>query len=328
VAVSDSAGVFALRYLPAGHYDLSLFQDLNRNAEPDFSELQGRAETPPLGTGLEQADTVILREVRLLRPDTTPSRLVLVEAVDSVNVRFGFDDYLDAEGSLDSVQVRIAPEEGPELPIQALLWPRERDSIQAAADSLAQEERRLAVLDSLTAVADTLRQILASMETAGDTLGVDSIGTQLERIETRLEPPETQEEEEPEPVEPPPILPQQEFFVRMADTLPSNRLLVATISGVTNINGLPDGGGEASFEWEPPEEEAADTVAAPDTAGVLPDTGNVTLPDTGNVTLPDTGGVNSPGRGPAPLPARRSLTGAFLAPRPLEPLWWLLRREP
>jgi hypothetical protein len=111
----------------------------------------------------------------------------------------------------------------------------------------------------------------------------------------------------------------------MADTLPSNRLLVATISGVTNINGVPGGGGEASFQWEPPEEEVADTVAA-DTAGASPDTAGV-LPDTGSLTLPDTGGMDFPDKGPAPLPSRRS-PGAFLAPNPPEPLWWLLHRKP
>jgi hypothetical protein len=302
VAASDSAGVFALRYLPAGAYDLTVYQDINRNGEPDFREMQGSAESSGLGLEPPGSDTLIIRELSLLMPDTVPSRVVRVEAVDSTLVHFTFDDYMDAEGPLDSVQVVIAPPpqdtlaaaeeiEGA-LAIERLLWPRQVDSLQAVTDSIAAEERRLAMVDSLQAVADTLAQVLAGFEAAGDTLGIDTVSAALERVTGLLEPPEPPEPPpgaaEDVPVEPPPILPQQEFFVKLAEPLAPNQAYRAVLAGVVNINGLGGGGGEASFAWEPPPQEV------PDTAATLPDTGAVAPPDTGAVAPPDTGALALP----------------------------------
>ncbi len=304
VAASDTSGVFALRYLPAGAYDLTVYQDVNRNSEPDFRELQGSAESSSLGLEPPRSDTLIIRELNLLSLDTVPSRVVLVEAVDSLFVQFTFDDYMDAEASLEPVQVVItlavqdtAAAEGqlePPLAIERLWWPRQVDSLRVVADSIAAEEERRALVDSLQVVADSLTRILADLEAAGDTLGVDTIAPELERIRGIMEPPEPEElpEEAAEaiPAEPPPILPKQEFFVQLAQPLAPNQPYRAVISGVVNINGLGGGGGEASFSWEPPEPPPQE---APDTAATQPDTGSVTPPDTGSVTPPDTGSVAS-----------------------------------
>jgi hypothetical protein len=327
VAVSDSAGVFALRYLPAGAYDIALYEDVNRNDERDFRELQGSADSLALGLDPPKADTLILREVTLLRPDTTPSRLIRVEALDSALVRISFDDYMDAEDSLDSIQVVIAPPTGDSL----LLWPRQVDSLRAVADSVAREEQRLAMTDSLQALADTLAQVLGDLQAAGDTLAADTVGTQLDRIRGMLAP----TEEPPEaaagapaglpvpvgPVEPPPILPQQEFFARLAQPLLPNRPYQAVVAGVENINGLGGGGGEAAFVWEPPDT----ALAVSDTAVVPPDTGTVVPPDTGTVMPPDT--TTGPlGSGRVILhPPNDGLTGdPSRAPTPA----WLRRRRP
>ncbi|MBT8396102.1 MAG: Ig-like domain-containing protein, partial [Gemmatimonadetes bacterium] len=297
IAVSDSVGVFALRYLPAGAYDLSLYQDVNRNTEPDYRELQGRADSLVLGLGPAQADTILLREVSLLTPDTTPSRLIRVESVDSLLVRFEFDDYMDAEASLDSVQVMIAPEGGEALPVARLMWPRQVDSLQAVADSVAREEQRIAMMDSLQVVADSLSGVLAGVQAAGDTVAADSLGAMLEQIMNRLAPPEEPEEPPPgapapgAPTEPPPVLPQQEFFVRMEGGLPPDELLQAVIGRVVNINGLGGGGGEASFTWEPPDPPAEEVQ---DTAALQPDTATVTPPDTGSAFAPESGRVVTP----------------------------------
>ncbi len=321
VAVTDSAGVFALRYLPAGSYQISLYQDNNRNGRADFAELQGDT-LGVLGAVSPAADTVLFRQVSLLRPDTTPARLIRVEAVDSLLVRLAFDDYLDAEGSLEAVRVMIAPEAadtvgGGRLPVvpepgdtaaaapppepqetrgplrwSRILWPRQVDSLRAAEDSLAAAERRLAVVDSLGAVGDSLSRVLRQMRAEGDTLGVDTLETRLEAIRRQMAPPEPPPAPtRPELTEPPPILPQQEIFVLLADSLAPNQLYKVTVSRVTNINGVEEGGGETRFSWEPPErvEEEADTVGAgADTLGVPPDTGRVVPPDTGRVVPPDT----------------------------------------
>jgi len=330
-AVSDSAGVFALRYLPSGSYELSLYEDVNRNGEVDFAELQGDT-LATLGLEPPAADTTILREVTLLRPDTSPPRLIRVEAMDSLRVRLAFDDFLDAEASLEPVELQIAPEEGPGPKIERLLWPRQVDSMRAVADSLAREEERRAMEDSLTVVADSLARILRTMEAAGDTLGADTVGTQLERIEGRIAPPEPREEPEAprEPEAPPPILPKQEFYVLLAEPLAPEVLYQLTVSGVTNLNGLGGGGGQSSFAWEPPEEEPgveADTAAVvPDTAGVPPDTGRVAPPDTSGAP-PDTGRVVE-GEEPSPsTPARGGGRAGIHEPRPSPFLRWLPRRR-
>jgi hypothetical protein len=286
---------------------------VNRNAESDFAELQGYAGES-LGLPPPLADTILLREVSLLRPDTTPARLIRVEAMDSLLIRLAFDDYLDAESPLGQPQLQIAPDEGPGPEIDRLIWPRQVDSLRAVADSVAAEERRIALVDSLGIVADSLDQILLGMEVAGDTLGADTVGTRLEGIRQRMAPPEPREEPAPRiAAEPPPVLPQQEFFVLLAEPLVPDQLFQLTITGVENINALGGGGGEASFAWEPPEPEPSeepDTAAVvPDTAGVPPDTAGVP-PDTGRVTPPDTGRAT-------PAEARRS-----------DPLWWIIRRLP
>jgi len=355
VATTDSVGVFALRYLPSGSYDLSIYQDINRNGEVDFAELQGRAESI-LGLQPPLADTAILRQVTLLRPDTSPARLIRVEAMDSVMVRLAFNDYLDAEGSLDPIQIRIGPEEGAGLEIERLLWPRQVDSLRAVEDSVAAEEARLALVDSLGVLADSLDQVLAGFEAAGDSLGIDTLGAVLGRIRDRMEPPEPPEEPaEGQTVELPPILPQQEFFVRLAEPLLPDQLFQAIIFGVVNLNGLGEGGGEASFAWEPPEPEPVEepdtatlvpdtTVVPPDTAVVPPDTAAVppdttgTPPDTAVVppdtaavppdttgTPPDTGAVAPPDTGfVASRRVEIALAGEL---HRRQPRWWPFRRR-
>lgn len=309
LATSDSLGVFALRYLPAGPYILGFYQDLNRNETPDYRELQGDWGPVPLGVDGQGVDTVLVREVMLLRPDTIPARLIGVEAQDSVTVRLAFDDFLDAEGSLDPIQVVIAEEEGDTLVVEGLLWPRELDSIRAVADSIARVEELQAQMDSLQVMADSLSQLMEAMEAASDTLGIDTIGPALARIQNRLAPPEPEELEPREGLReeeaPEPILPQQAVYVVVADSIPANRLFQVIVSGVVNINGLPGGGGDASFTWEPPAppEEEADTLAAPvDTTSVPPDTAAVanpgavppdttTVPPDTTLVPPDTTGV-------------------------------------
>jgi hypothetical protein len=362
VAATDTAGVFALRYLPAGPYDISAYVDNNRNAEREFREAQGSEVTFPLGATPEVADTAILREITLLVPDTTPSRLARIEPQDSLLIRFGFDDFMDAEANFEGVQVTITQEDGPALEVERYMWPRQVDSIRAIADSIAAEERRVAMVDSLTVVADSLDRILIAMEAQRDTVGVDTLGPQLERIQTRIAPPEPREPEEGPAAAPSPILPQQEFFVQLADSLTPERLYTATVTGVVNLYGTGGGGGEATFDWEPPEpppEEVPDTAAAvadtlvvPDTAAVgpdtlvVPDTVLVVPPDTAAAALPDsltvppdtsgvppdTSGVppDTSGVPPDTFWARHYLpapTGGAKARR-LEPLWWLTRRAP
>lgn len=100
LARSDSAGIFALRYLPAGSYEVTAWLDRNRNRRLDETEPRGRVETPLAG------DTVVVT-IPVLTPDTTPARVTRVELQDSVTIRVSFDDPLDPDRPLDDVRWRL-----------------------------------------------------------------------------------------------------------------------------------------------------------------------------------------------------------------------------
>ncbi len=297
VASTDTAGIFVLRYLPAGSYELSLYEDTNRNREPDFQEPQGHTVRTVGGEG-EVADTAIIPQVTLLRPDTIPARLRGARAQDSLVLELTFDDYLDPTRSLDEVSVRLEQEEEePGPPVERLLWSRQLDSLRAFQDSVKAEERRAAVADSLRGVANALETRMSTLRASGDSLAADTLQVRFDAIQSLLAPPQPQEEEaaeEPAPAEPKPILPEQSFYALLREPLVGDVPYQLLVTGVVNINDVEGGGGEAEVTWTPPE-----TVV--DTATVEPDTGAV-RPDT-SVVPPDTGVVAHPGaRGPRRTP--------------------------
>jgi hypothetical protein len=145
-------------------------------------------------------------------------------------------------------------------------------------------------MDSLRVTADSLQVHLATLQAAGDTVEAPGVEGELEAIRNRLEPPDPERAPEAEgmEVEAEPILPQQYFFVLLAEPMVSEQLYQLTVGGVRNINGLTGGGGEAGVTWtrpEPPPEEDSPTPA--DTAAVVPDT-MLLVPDS---IPPDTGKV-------------------------------------
>jgi hypothetical protein len=279
VAKTDTAGIFILRYLPSGQYEMTIYQDNNRNREPDFRERQGTT-TAHLGLLAPRRDT-ILREVSLLQPDTIPARLVRVEAEDSTLIRLTFDDFLPTPASLSPIRITLSREEGDSPGIERLLWPHQLDSLRAYEDSVRVADSLVIVADSLRGVADSLRTVVADLEAAGDTLELPEVQAALERLQARLEPPEREEPEEEEaPPPPPPILPEPEFFAFLRAPLVPNQTYQVTVTNVRNINGLMGGGGEETVLWEPPERPPADTaVAVPDSLSARPDTTSVP-PDT------------------------------------------------
>ena len=101
--VSDENGIFALRSIPEGDYTVRAYMDVNRNLEPDFIEIQ----TELAGQGLGAADTSIVF-MALLAPDTTPSALVAVDALDSMTLELAFDDFMDPDSSVEGVSVALA----------------------------------------------------------------------------------------------------------------------------------------------------------------------------------------------------------------------------
>jgi len=314
VARTDTAGIYIIRYLPPGRYDITVYQDNNRNREPDFRESQGTAAAT-LGLLPPRKDTIV-DEVALLRPDTTPAELMRAEAVDSSAILLTFDDYLPAGTSLSRARVLLSlGEEGEPQRVHRLLWPNQMDSLRAHNDSVKAAAEEARTLDSLRVVADSLETVVRDLRAAAaDSTEILDVERVLERLQNRLAPPEPEEEPaEPaaEPAPPKPILPQQEIYgVLDFDLLPDTTYKV-TVVGIRNVNGLDGGGGEAEFTWEPPEpaeEESQrgrrgttgrqsdtgvvsppDTAASPDSIRISPDT-TVTPPDT-TVTPPDTTSV-------------------------------------
>lgn len=273
VTVTDTAGIFLLRYVPPEAFELQVYQDNNRNREADFREAQGIARTQ-LGLRESRIDTIIT-SVAILQPDTTPAGLIRVEAVDSVLLELSFDDFLMPEQTLAQVQVSLLRDEGQEDPsgmtpgpeVERLLWQRQVDSMLVVQDSIRAADSLRMVRDSLRVVADSLQGTLAALQAVGDTLAILEIEDELEVILGRLEPPETAEvvEEEKQVVEEEPILPESVFFALLASPLEPDQLYRVVVSNVVNVNGLPGGGGSVGFTWTPPEPPPGDST------GVSPD---------------------------------------------------------
>jgi len=282
-SVTDSLGIFAIRYLPAARYRLVAFEDQNRNGVANFSERQDEQAVLIVGP----ADTLMPLYFDLLQPDTTPAHLVRIETLDSLFLRVSLDDYLDPADEFRTVALRFEKAEGfeeveGEIPLQEWvlqehLYRAYQDSLNARADSVARGRA-----DSIAAArADSL---------AAE--GIDTTSIDPELADPRpVAPPEIPQEvlappagELEEPGEP---LPQQSLVVVLRRPMLPRVVYQVTVLGVVNIAGLGGGGGEAVVVWEPREEEVADTAALPpDTAAARPDTA-ATRPDTA-AAPPDT----------------------------------------
>ncbi|RMH14371.1 MAG: hypothetical protein D6701_11320, partial [Gemmatimonadetes bacterium] len=161
VAVTDSAGVYALRYLPEGRYELTAFVDVNRNGEPDFRE-------PADGSvGLVGPGDTLLLALRVLPPDTTPARLTGAEVLGPDAVRVALDDYLDPDDPLTGVRVtRVAPDSSAEAALAVLHEHAYADFARARRDSIAQARR-----DSLRAAGDPIAAAPPDTAAAGPGAG-------------------------------------------------------------------------------------------------------------------------------------------------------------
>jgi len=106
LAQSDEEGVFAFRYLPAGSFVVTGFQDQDRDGEVDERELKGSVPVS-VATG----DTLII-DVPLLAPDTTAAVLARATPLDSVTVALEFDDYLDPSADVTGIDIAITRDAG------------------------------------------------------------------------------------------------------------------------------------------------------------------------------------------------------------------------
>jgi hypothetical protein len=233
VAHTDERGVYALRYVPPGPYDITAFVDQDRSGAPNNLE--------PIGTGsevLNQADTVFLN-FALLPPDTTPAIVANADVVDSLTLAVEFDDFLDPASELTEASASLGPDS---------LGPAEVVTIMHERDYL---NRRDAIQDSLH-VSDSIQfeegqQRIEALRTAGDSVAANEIEVELRspRPPAQTNALVLQDRD----------LPKRVLYVLLADTLASNQPYELAVQGVTNINGVPDGGGTAEVLREVVERE-------------------------------------------------------------------------
>jgi hypothetical protein len=209
VAVADSAGFFALRELPPGDYGVQVWVDQNRNRIRDFAEPQDHARLTIVG-----GDTVVV-EMGLLPGDTTPARLVRAAVVDSTRIQLAFDDYFEP-GPIDGTGRIYRTADSTFLAYGELHHATRLDSLRAL-DRAAEE----------AVAADTLRPAPA-----------DPLPARAARPPARAERQATPGRE----------LPARELILALPMTLIPGTAYFVVVEGVTNIQGVPGGGGTASFQ--------------------------------------------------------------------------------
>jgi hypothetical protein len=287
VAMTDTAGFFALRYVPAGAYDMRAWLDQDRDRLPDFFEAQDSTE---LAIGFQ--DTAVV-ELAVLPRDTTPANLTRAEAIDSTKVRLTFDDHIAPDGVTGTARVyeMETDRQVAELPLRHgsrldSLLAAERvvaDSIAAAAeldarvDSLMQDSLALDSLGIDRLALDSLRL---------DTLALDSLVRA--RIAAGAAPPDSagpagaaqQGRARPaggRPAREGPPVPSRDLFIVFPAPLSPGTEYRVEVEGVTNIQGVPGGGGSDEFETprapEPPAEVPPDTASAAGASRDPPGTG-------------------------------------------------------
>ena len=283
-------GVFSLRYVPDGPFEVRAWHD--RNRDRDLGETEPRTDFMP-GLLLEAPDTSFT-VLSLIEPDTTPPRLASVTAEDSVTLRFEFDDYLEPElpGLIIGATLVVAT---PEDTVDAAAAGDSVD-VGAAGDSVDVG----AAGDSAVAGAAGDSAVVAAGDSAaaepavdvrppplpGDTIPIrvfqeleyerwlaertDSLARAAADSAGAADPGDTGEAADSAEVPAGDVglsgllLPVQTLIGVLAEPLYPGTPYEATLSGVVSIAGTPNGGGTAVVVWEPPQ---PDSVLEPD--GVL-----------------------------------------------------------
>ena len=266
LATSDSAGVYVFRYVPVGRYWLTALADLNRNREPDGFE--------QLGTGIQVVgvtDTVFA-DLHPLRPDTAPAVLASADVIDSVTVMVRFDDFLNPDWALTGVEARVELDSLPGPAVLEIIHEREYlIRTEARLDSLRvtdsiQDAAAVRAADSLRAAGDSAAAIAVEEEASGRRAS-RTTPQAAARPRGARRPGGRGDEDDRD-------LPKQALYVLLADTLITESTYQLTVSGITNINGLPEGGGtvEVLRPAPPVDTTAVADSAQADTTGARPDT--------------------------------------------------------
>lgn len=252
LAVSDTGGFFALRYIAAGAYDVVAFQDRNRNREAEFSE---PVDTTLAGVAVE--DTAIVT-LALLPGDSTPARLLKAEPRDSTAVVLSFDDYVDPVAPVAGRARLFAMPDSTLVGGGELVHVHVFDARLAAADSVARavaadSVARAALADTLltdSAAAQPADRVLMVPDTVPGEMGMASDSAVADTV----------------PEEP---LPTRSVVLIPDSALVPEWTYLVELEGLVNIRGVEGGGGAVPFRAP-----ARDTVPTP------PDTAAAPAPDT------------------------------------------------
>lgn len=261
VARTDTAGLYTLRYLPPGGYDLVAFEDRDRDQFPDPFELQGRREL-----SLTAADTVFM-DLPIMEPDTSAARLARAEVVDSATVRLSFTDYLDPDASLAAVGATLARTDGGAAPaVRQLLDEHRWVVLQAAADSAAAADAAAADTAAVVPPPDTL----VADSLAADTLGADTRRRAAPRVATYVG--RAQGADSAAAALLGLTLPSRVVYVELSDSLAFDVGYVLRIEGIVNLAGIRSAVDTVLISRDrpeaPPPAPARDTAAVRDTAEV------------------------------------------------------------
>lgn len=283
VARTDSVGIFALRYLPAGPVEVVAWEDLDGDREVDFTEAVRRQRLQ-----LGASDTVTLTNLPVLAADTARAVLEDAEVLDSLTIRLEFDDFLDPAVPIGEVAVELVPAVDSTGAV-----------LEAAQGASAPAVARVFHEVEFAEWADSLAEALESAAVAADTLPPDTVPPDAVAADTM--PPDTlppgREAEDTAGAAPParpatpqdfaldqaldllpdgnPV-PQTSLVVRLAEPLPVGVPFDIVVSRVINLAQLAGGGGRVTVEREPPEPEepppgspppAVRSPAAPSPAG-------------------------------------------------------------
>ncbi len=221
--IADSTGIFTFPYLPQGRYNLVAYEDQNRNRSPDFMEPQDS-----LQVDLFPLDTLLIMDLALLLPDSTPARLENVEVLDSVTLRLEFDDPFEPNLLLDQLRVFLTREDGNSPEVIEIHHEHEWAALVAfRAEVEAREAARVSAAEP------------------------DSLPPTDPRPPVSADAPD----EEPPEEEPPPPLPSRGFVIVLSRPLLPEVTYQVTVEGLVNLNGLPGGGGTRDVEGPPRAED-------------------------------------------------------------------------
>jgi len=269
VARTDDQGVFAFRYLPAGDFVVTGFQDQDRDRAVGPRESQGS-----MPASLAAGDTLLL-DIPLLAPDTTAAVAGIGRALDSLTIVVEFDDFLDPGASSDQISVQLTREGGP-APLVARVFhePEYQRYVAQIADSFAR-------IDSIAAAEAAAAALAIGPDSVTDSVTVappDSVDAGV-AAEPRPIPPRLTGSPALQPGSSARARPGRRIVGRLDGPLESGVEYQLRVTAVVNVNGLPGGGGDVTLTYAPPPPDTTrqggdaavgDSLAAADTLGLRP----------------------------------------------------------